>query len=450
MADPVSFFRQNSGVDKASKGLPHDLSAAKPRWKCLLQPGNSTPCIHQDTAYLTTWDGKTKQLATVAVDMRTGQAKWKRIAPSGDIEDFHPVGSPATCSVACDGQRVFAFFGSYGMLCYDLSGKLVWKKPMGPFQDEFGASSSPILVDGKLILNSDHDIDNFIVALDPKTGDQIWKTSRNGFTRSYSTPAVWNVDGKHQIVVAGSLRLTAYDPANGKPIWWVNGLSRIVDTTPVIRGDRLFVATWTPGGDPSERIAMEPFDQALQTYDKNNDKEVGKDELPKGSAVLVRFFRIDLNQNSKLDLAEWNAHSRVFKLAQNVAMSVKAGGKGDVTKSHVDWTQRKNLPTVPSPVAYRDELYMIKNGGIMTALDVANGEILKQGRLEGRGNYYASPVAGDGLIYTASEQGVVTVVKAGADWDVLSSHDFEERIMATPVITRGHLLIRTDAALYFY
>jgi outer membrane protein assembly factor BamB len=448
-ADPVTYFRQHSGVNK-SKGLPHDLSAAKPKWKTSLKPGNSTPCVFGDSIYLTTWDAGKKELATVSVNRSTGNVNWRKLVPAKVVEQFHRVGSPATCSVACDGSQIYAFFGSYGMLCYDLAGKLIWEKQMGPFQDEFGASSSPILVDGKVIINSDHDLENFIAALDPKTGNELWRTSRSEFTRSYSTPVVWNVGGKNQIVVAGSLKLVAYDPANGKPIWWINGLSRIVDTTPVVRGDRLYVATWTPGGDVSERISMGPFDEALKSYDKNNDKEIGKDELPKGSPVVARFFRIDLNQNTKLDLKEWNAHARVFQLAQNVAMSVKAGGKGDVTKTHVEWTQRKSLPTVPSPLVYRDEFYMIKDGGIMTALDASTGAIVKQGRLEGRGNYYASPVAADGLIYSASEKGVVTIVKAGAEWDVLSSHDFKERIMATPVISNGQLFIRTDAALYSY
>jgi len=448
-ADSVSYFRQHSGVANG-KGLPSDLTAARPRWVSPLKPGNSTPCVHKDSIYLTTWDEKRKELATVSIDRSTGDVNWKQVAPAQAVEKFHRVGSPASCSVACDGERVFAFFGSYGMLCYDLAGRELWKKPMGPFQDEFGASSSPILADGKLILNSDHDLDNFLIALDPMTGKQLWKTNRNDFTRSYSTPVVWNVDGRNQIVVAGSLKLVAYDPSNGKSIWWINGLSRIVDTTPVVRGDRMFVATWTPGGDPSERISMESFEEALKAYDKNSDNEVGKDELPKGSPVTPRFFRIDLDQNQKLNLEEWNAHARVFELAQNVAMSVKAGGQGDVTETHVDWIQRKSLPTVPSPLVYRNEFYMIKDGGIMTALNVTNGEILQQGRLEGRGNYYASPVAGDGLIYTASEQGVVTIIKAGPKWDILSSRDFKQRIMATPVISQGQLFIRTDAALYCY
>ena len=448
-ADSVSYFRQHSGVAN-SKELPSDLTATRPRWVSPLKPGNSTPCVHEDSIYLTTWDEERKELATVSIDRSTGDVNWKQVAPTQAVEKFHRVGSPASCSVACDGERIFAFFGSYGMLCYDLAGTELWKKPMGPFQDEFGACSSPILVDGKLILNSDHDLDNFLIAFDPMTGKQLWKTNRNDFTRSYSTPVVWNVDGRNQIVVAGALKLVAYDPSNGKSIWWINGLSRIVDTTPAVRGDRMFVATWTPGGDPSERISMESFEEALKAYDKNSDNEVGKDELPKGSPVTPRFFRIDLDQNEKLNLEEWNAHARVFELAQNVAMSVKAGGQGDVTETHVDWIQRKSLPTVPSPLVYRNEFYMIKDGGIMTALDVTNGEILQQGRLEGRGNYYASPVAGDGLIYTASEQGVVTIIKAGPKWDVLSSRDFKQRIMATPVISQGQLFIRTDAALYCY
>jgi outer membrane protein assembly factor BamB len=184
-ADPVSYFRQHSGVAK-SKGLPSDLTAAAPRWISPLKPGNSTPCIFGDAIYLTTWDEAKKELATVSIDRSTGDMNWKQVAPTQTVEQFHRVGSPASCSVTCDGERVFAFFGSYGMLCYDLAGKKLWDHPMGPFQDEFGASSSPILVDGKLILNSDHDLDNFLVALDPETGKQLWKTNRNDFTRSYS------------------------------------------------------------------------------------------------------------------------------------------------------------------------------------------------------------------------------------------------------------------------
>lgn len=448
-AEP-SFFRRNSGIGQGNGKLPDDLSSVEPLWKQLLLPGNSSPCVCGDAIYLTTFDKENQTLATVALDRSTGGIRWTRKAPAESIEKFHPVGSPASSTVACDGERVFSFFGSFGLLCYDLKGTLLWSKPMGPFQDEFGASSSPVLVDGKVILNEDHDLGNFVVAIDAGTGDTVWKTPRPGFTRSYASPAVWKVDGRNQVVIAGALRLTAYDPNDGKPIWWVDGLSRIVDSTPVIDGNMLYLATWTPGGDPAERISMEPFPEALKTYDKNSDGQIAKTELSEG-AVLSRFFRIDLNQNEKLDEEEWKAHARVFENAQNVAMAVRAGGKGDITDSHVAWLQRKNLPVVPSSLIYRNAFYMVKNGGILTSLDSADGTIRQQGRLEGRGNYYASLVAGDDVVYAASERGVVTVVKLdGKSWEVASSHDFGERIMATPVIVDGRLYLRTDDALYCY
>ncbi len=134
-----------------------------------------------------------------------------------------------TPTPACNGAQVFSFFGSYGMLCYDTQGKLLWEKRMGPFQDEFGAASSPILVDDKVIINQDHDVDSFITALDQKSGKTLWKTPRSEATRSYSTPLIVERDGNKQVVIAGSLQLTAYDLASGERLWWFNGLSRIVD-----------------------------------------------------------------------------------------------------------------------------------------------------------------------------------------------------------------------------
>ncbi|MFQ5732439.1 MAG: PQQ-binding-like beta-propeller repeat protein [Planctomycetaceae bacterium] len=453
LAGDPSYFRRNSGVSRAdAQPLPADFSKANTVWRTPLLPGNSTPCVAGDAIFLTNWDKAKKQLATVALDRDTGKLRWKRRCPAKRIEPFHPVGSPASSSCACDGERVYAFFGSYGMLCYDLEGNLKWKKPMGPFQDEFGASSSPVPADGKVFLNEDHDTDSFVVALDAKTGKQLWRTPRPGQTRSYASPVIWNVKGNKQLVCAGALKLTAYDLDTGKPIWWVRGLSRIVDVTPAIAGDTLYIATWTPGGDRSNRISMGPFADALKQFDKNGDGQVAKSELKPG-AVLSRFFRIDLNLDGQLDKKEWDAHARVFELAQNVAIAVRAGGKGDVTESHVRWTHRRSLPTVPSPLVYRGVMYLIKDGGIITALNAKTGKPVKQARAKGRGNYYASPVAGDGNVYVSSERGVVTILKAGgpkSGFKIAGSHNFGERIMATPVIAGGRIYLRTDKALYCF
>ncbi len=449
--DDVAWFRRDHGVAPDGTVLPAEFGEGDERlWRVELPPGISSPCLCGDSVFVTTYVAESGELATVALDRTTGQIRWKQVAPTQTLEAFHAVGSPASSTPACNGSQVFSFFGSYGLLCYDLTGKLLWERPMGPFQDEFGASSSPVLLDGKVILNEDHDIDSFVIALDQKTGEVVWKTPREEATRSYSTPVVFDNHGRMEILVAGSLQLTAYDPSDGQKLWWFDGLSRLVDSTPVVVNGEIYVATWTPGGDTDDRIRMESFAMARETFDKNGDGEIGKDELPEGNPILERFFRIDLNQNQRLDQKEWEKHALVFGRAQNIAAAIRPGTRGPLPAENVNWTYRRGLPTVPSSVVYGGILYMVKDGGIITSLDAATGEPLQQGRAIGGGNYYASIVAGDGKVYLISEGGVVTILKAGRDWSILGSSDFHERIMATPVIADGIMLIRTDAALYAF
>lgn len=451
LADEPQYFRRDGGVLGDKQPLPADFADDAVRvWRTELASGISTPCIHGDSIFLTTWDPSKSELATVALDRATGKPRWRRVVPVAEIEKVHAVGSPASSSPACNGKQVFVFFGSYGVLCYDLDGKLLWDKKLGPFQDEFGASSSPILVDGLVILNEDHDVNSFLIAIDQKTGQTVWRTPRPDSTRSYSTPIVWDDGESKQIVVAGSLQLAGYDLRTGRKQWWVNSLSRIVDPTPNLVDGLIYIATWTPGGDQTERISMEPFAAALASLDQDNDGQIGKSELPAGSPVIPRFFRVDLDQNEKLNNIEWDRHANVFARARNVAMAVQPGGQGDVTEKSVKWVYHRSLPTVPSSVVYEGVLYMVKDSGIITSLDASNGELLKQGRARGPGNYYASLVAGDGKVYLASERGVITVLKAGRQWDILSSHDLGQRIMATPVAAEGQLFIRTDEALYCF
>ena len=447
----LSHFRSDHGVAQGQQPLPADFSVdAKQLWRTTLAPGHSSPCVCGDLIVLTTFQADEKELATVCLDRATGVVRWKQVVPTESIEPFHSTGSPATATPACNGKQIFTFFGSYGLLCYDLDGNLLWEKTMGPFQDEFGAASSPVLVDDKLILNADHDIDSFIIALDQTSGETVWRADRSEATRSYSTPIVLERDGAKQVVVAGALQLAAYDSATGEKLWWFNGLSRIVDCTPVVHEGRIYSASWTPGGDPGERISMEPFSQAIAQYDKNLDGVLGKDELPPASPVLDRFFRIDLNQNQELDGQEWARHATVFERAQNVAVALDPGTRGSLAPQYVKWSYTRGLPTVPSSVVYDGVMTMVKDSGIVTLLDIDSGQMLQQLRAAGRGNYYASLVAGDGKVYLISESGVLTVLQSGPEGKILSSFDFGERVMATPVIADGTIYIRTDAALYSF
>ena len=448
-SDGESFFRHRGGVaGNDERALPASFGSERQAWRRELPPGHSVPCVVRDQLILTTHDGD--ELATVSLYLDTGKLRWKRVAPAAELEPFHPTGSPAASSPASDGEHIYVFFGSYGLLCYNLDGQLLWSKRMGPFQNEFGASSSPVLVDDKIILVEDHDIGSFLIAVDKKTGATVWTTPRDEFTRSFSSPVIWEADGAKQIVVAGALQLIAYDVHSGNKLWWVNGLARLVSSTPAVSGGVIYVSSWSMGGDADARISIPPFADAVKQHDKNGDGAISKSELPEGGQIQKRFFRVDLDQNGTLDKAEWKRQANIFERAQNALISVRptASARGDITESHVLWSYRRNIPSVPSPLVYRDAVYMVKNNAIVATVDARTGEFIKRGRAKGLGNYYTSPVAGDGKVYMASERGVVTVLKAGRNWEILGSHDFEERIMATPVIHAGRIFVRTEKALY--
>ena len=445
-AQVETYFHRDAGLAADdSRPLPDSLDDDHLLWQAPLPSGHSTPIVVGDRLLVTAHEGN--DLLTICLDRNDGHVLWKQAVGVDKLEKVHPEGSPAAASCASDGRRVYSFFGSYGLVCYDLAGTPVWTKKLGPFRDEFGAASSPILLDGKLIVNEDHDLDSFILALKADTGDVAWQTPRDGFTRSYATPVVWTVGSRPQIVVAGTLQLMAYDPADGRPLWSLDGFARIVNTTPTLADGLLYVCTWSPGGDSDARIGMEPWDTALAMWDKNQDRKLQNAELPAGE-VRTRFFRIDLNGDQALDETEWGKYARLFELAENTLVALKPSSSGGPPE--IVWQYRRGLPYVPSPLVYRGQVFLIKDGGVATVLDGATGKLVKQARGRGEGNHYASPVGGDGKIYTASGGGVVTVFAAGGKAQILSSRDFGERIAATPVLADGRVYLRTTKALYCF
>ncbi len=445
-ADPPRYFRQDHGrAASDDQPLPADLDPSKALWKTPLPAGHSTPTIVGERIFLTGHEGP--ELLTVCLDRASGALVWKQAIHAESLEKVHAEGSPAAATVASDGRRVVAFFGSFGLACYDLDGAPLWTKKLGPFRDEFGAASSPILVDGKIVICEDHDLDSYLMAVDAATGATLWQAPRDGFTRSYATPVVWQVGGRPQIVMAGALELIGYDLGSGKQLWSLDGFARIVNTTPAAVDGTLYVCTWSPGGDSDARIAMEPWSTALDLWDKNKNGKLENEELP-GGEVRSRFFRIDLNSDQALDEAEWNKYARLFELAQNTMVALKTGDVGQPPR--IEWEYKRGLPYVASPLVYRGHVYLVKDGGVVTVLDASTGKLIKQVRARGGGNYYASPVAGDGKIYTASGAGAVTVFAATEKLEVLGAHDFGERIAATPVLADGRVYLRTAKALYCF
>jgi outer membrane protein assembly factor BamB len=449
-AADASYFRSEAQSANPGGSLPSTFDAPEALlWRVPLDPGRSTPILHGGKIFLTTYLAQSKELATAGLDEASGRLLWRATLVPERIEQTHAIGSPATATVACDGQRLFAFFGSAGLFCYDLEGHLLWEQRMGPFRDEYGAGSSPIVFDGKVILNQDHDIDSFLAAFDAVTGRLLWKTTRPDAVRSYSTPVVWIQDNRPEILVAGALQLDAYDPANGERLWWINGLARIVIPTPVISGPMIYMASWAPGGDPGKRLVLDPWLTALSKWDKNHDGKLSKAEI-EDQEVLDRFNRMDLNQDSLLDQQEWEHHAVFFRRAQNAMLAIRPSGRGELGETNVVWKHNRGIPYVASPLLDHGILWMVKDGGIVTKLDVSSGRLLQEERMGGFGNYFASPVAGDGKVYFAGESGTVSIVAAERDWRMISSHDFHEKIYATPALARGRLYLRTEKALYCF
>jgi outer membrane protein assembly factor BamB len=448
-AGAPSFFRSDRGHADGDAPLPDNLDAPGAQaWRTELEPGHSSPVVCDNRIFLTTCNTAGSELATVALNAETGALLWRQAVHVDKMEATHPIGSPATPTPASDGSRVFSFFGSRGLFAYALDGRPLWDVPMGPFQDEYGAGSSPIVVNDLVIVNQDHDVDCFVAAFDAATGKLRWKTPRPDAVRSYATPTVWDHNGRTELLIAGALQLTAYDPANGKPLWWVNGLARIVIPTPAVDGKRIYVASWTPGGDAGKRITLPTWAVAVAQWDDNHDGKLSQTEI-KDREILDRFFRMDLNQDGVLDESEWVRHAAVFQKAQNSLLALEPSGSGDVTDSAVKWKHAKGVPYVASPVVTRTGLWMVKEGGIVTHLD-ASGKVLAEERAAGGGGYYASAVAGDGKVYMVGEQGVLTVVADTPEWRVAGSHDFHEKIYATPALRDGRLFVRTEKALYCF
>src|SRR5262245_9472907 len=453
-AGPITakYFRQDAGIAAPAVGpLPDNFdSPGVLRWRVPLGSGQSTPIVHGGKIFLTTYSNEAKELATLALDERTGGHLWKRVVAVPRIETYHPkTGNAAVATPACDGQRLYVFFGSYGLICYDLDGKQLWERRMGPFQDEYGAGSSPVLLDNKIILCQDHDIDSFVMAIDCATGKTMWRTPRPDAVRSYSTPTVWTRNGRKEILVAGALELASYDPATGEKLWWTHGLARIVIPIPVVAGEMIYVASWAPGGDSGARIALDSWERALEKWDKNKDGKLARSEVEDAN-VLDRFYRMDLDQTGDLTQKEWDRHADVFRRAENAVLALKPSGRGELSAGDVVWKHTRGVPYVATPLLDKGILWMVKDGGIVTKLEAATSKVLQEERVGALGSYYASPVTGDGKVYVASEQGVVSVLANQREWKVISSHNFKEKIYATPVIDRNRILMRTEKALYCF
>ncbi|MCY4597170.1 MAG: PQQ-binding-like beta-propeller repeat protein [Bryobacterales bacterium] len=449
VADWPQFRGPNGSGTSDATDLPVEFGAGKNvLWKTTLPSGHSSPALSGDRIFLTAMaDGK---LWTICLSRQDGSVLWQREAPRDRISEMNRLNHPASPSPVTDGENVYVFFGDFGLLSYGPDGNERWRVPLGPFDNWMGMASSPIVVGNKVVLVCDQDTGSFMVAIDRDSGDVIWKTERLEYTRGFSTPSVYRpAESAPQLIVPGAYQVGGYSLENGAKLWWARGIAFEVKSLAITDDSMLYVHGWSSTGNAVNE-KLPPYGEVLAKHDADGDGRFSEQEafLPMMRERFGSYF--DFDRDGFVDEGDWNnTQSRLA--ARNALLAIRLGGRGDLTESSIVWRYRRALPNVPSPLLYRSVLYLVKDGGILTSLDPQTGAVFKQGRLPGAlGRYWASPVAADGKVYVASEEGQVTVLRASPEWEVLATNDLGDDVFATAAIEQGRIYFRTRHMLYCF
>jgi len=434
-----------SGIDSAT-GYPAEFSPSKNLvWKAAAPFGQSSPIVVGNRVFFTATEGD--RLLTICVDAQNGRELWRREIRRERATKIYKANDPASPTPAADASGVFVFFPDFGLAAYTLDGKERWRHPLGPFRNFYGMAASPVVAGDLVVLVCDQTAGSFLIALDSKSGLQRWRTERPGMTVGWATPIVFQpTPGPAELIVLGSTSLDSYYLTTGERRWWMPVASNGSMGSPVAAGDTLLVST-----EGSDQPFLPTFDAVLAKHDKDKDGRLSLAEYGGEPEFGEHFGWIDSNDDGLLDRKEWNA-ARSQGEGDFGAFALRPGNaRGALGRSLVRWQYKRSLPYVPAPLLYQNVYYLVRSGGIVTALNPATGAVLKQGRATGApGSYYASPIAADGKVFLASEEGKVAVLKAGAQWEVLAVNDVGEEILATPALTNGRIYVRTRSSLYCF
>lgn len=454
-----------SGISRAKNPLPAEFSATKNvRWSVKLGDGIGCPVVAAGRVFTSAmYDEKT--VALYAHDAKTGRELWHRTWPAGDIPSIHKTNSHAATTAAADAERVYFYFSTLGMMAFDAeTGADLWQQdlPVPYFVFKWGAGMSPTLYRDLVLFVQDDDLAPAIYAFDRKTGEIRWKDDRGDMAVNYSHPVICKTDHGDEIVVAGTGLLVGYDPKNGKRLWTAKTLLRNIKTTPVVQNGIIYISLQS-GGIANQWLASVDRADTGNGDGKLTREEVqafvGERKVPEAFFEKT-FGRGDLDGDGDLEGEELD---KAFLNSDNFAgarfdnpnpadefiLAVRGGGRGDVTDTHVLWKhETKHTDHIVSPFVRGKRMLLIKGGGIATCFATKDGKNLYgPARIQNAGEYFASPVYGDGKIYVAGENGNVVVLKDSAQLEVLSVNDMGSPILGTPAISDGTLFFRTRAGL---
>ncbi|MBI4584954.1 MAG: PQQ-like beta-propeller repeat protein [Planctomycetes bacterium] len=378
LAEDWPQFRGPGGEGHSSeKDLPLIWSETENiAWKAAIPGlGWSSPVIHGEQIWLTAaLDGGS--LRALSLHRDTGKLfQGIEVFKNEDLGPIHSKNSHASPTPIIEKNRVYVHFGAYGTAALSTDGKILWTAELR-YNHRHGPAGSPVLFEELLIISCDGTDVQFVVALEKETGKVRWKSNRHG-PMAYSTPLILRGNGAEQLISTGGNRVLAYDPRNGKELWWSDYDGYSLVPRPVFGHGLLFICS---GFNNPSLFAIRPE------------------------------------------------------------------GKGDVTRTHVEWSLSRGVPLTPSPLIVGDELYIVSDSGVATSLDARTGKPHWQSRLGG--NFSASPVYADGRIYFLNEEGETTVIAPGKEFKKLAANQLPGRTLASMAVSGKAIYLRTDTHLY--
>jgi outer membrane protein assembly factor BamB len=422
-AEPVVHWPGFRGANRSGIGdgldtpVEFDLETGKGvAWQVELPGlGNSSPVVWGSRVYVTTAvaKGGSTPLRTgltgagdeieedvehrwlvLAYDKSNGKKVWETEIGRGiPLTKRHFKATQANSSPVTDGGHVVVVFPTAGLACLGTDGKLHWKHELGGlnaggFNDpglQWGFAASPIIYQGKVILQVDIHDGAYLAAWDLKTGKPLWKTERPDVAPSWATPAIWPTPKGDELVVNASI-IRGYDPATGRELWSLAPTSIQVVASPVVGSKHVFVSSGYPPARPI--YAVKPGIRGEHVIESDED-----------------------------------------------------------AKTVLAWRQTRGGAYMPTPLLYRGLFYVVHHNARIVAHDARSGAKVYQARFSAGGTCTASPVVANGKIYQGTEEGTLYVLEAGPEYRELALHQFGEPLMATPAISEGLVMVRTPSRL---
>lgn len=399
-----------------------------------MRSGKSSPVLTERHVFLT--GAAQGRLFTQCFDRKTGRLLWERAVEPSHHVVANRLNHDAAVTPVTDGENVYVFFEKFGLISYGPTGRIRWKTPLGPFMNTQGLASSPILVGDLVVLLADQWEKSYLAGFDKASGEMTWKVDREE-SEGWGTPLVHVLGKKPRIITVSRGLLGIHDPADGRRAATLPGQATTIVASPILDGDIVYAFGY--GGDKPA-----PFSSRLERLDKDRNGSLSADEFG-SDPILNNLARNAGNRDGAVSEDEWDIFARKT-LGPNSLVAVQLTGG----QPRELWRYDKNFTSVvPTALLYENVLYIVRNGGILTTHDPATGHVIRQARIDGApGGYSASPVAAEGKLWLASEEGKVSVVRAGGEWELLAVNDLGEACYATPALSKGVIYLRTDEALY--